>query len=147
MPSLRTLLVGPKRTRPRPDLRLLVPPLCFAFVFAAYALGAFEISGGVVFLAWDAAVVGVVAAAGLAFRRSGVVASWVTVYAALLGYSANHYFLGLSGRSLGERFVALLGVDGLVYLSVQAVVLGTLAWLVGTVAARVVPALRERTII
>ncbi|GAB7009567.1 hypothetical protein [Halorubrum trueperi] len=145
MPSLRALLVGPKRNRPRPDPRLLVPPLCFALVFAAYAVGAFEISGGVVFLAGDAAVVGVVAAAGLAFRRSGVVASWAAVYAALLGYSANHYLLGLSGRSLGERLVAMLGVDGLVYLGVQAVVFGTLAWLVGAVAARAIPALRERT--
>ncbi|GAB3695539.1 hypothetical protein [Halorubrum pallidum] len=147
MPSLRTLLLGPPRDRPRPDPRLAVPPACFALVFTAYAVGAFEISGGVVFLAGHAAAVGVLGAAGLAVRREGLIAAWATVYAALLGYSANHYLLGLSGRSLVERIVALLGLDGLVYLGVQALVFGTLAWAIGVGGALAVGRLRERAAI
>ncbi|MUW14640.1 hypothetical protein GJ633_08140 [Halorubrum sp. CBA1125] len=128
MPSLRTLLLGRKRDGDYPDPRLVVPPLCFGLVFAAYALGVFAVTGGVVFLAADAATVGVLTAAALAFRRGGLLASWGAVYAALLGQSADHYLLGLSGRSLAERLAAFLGPDGLVFLGVQALVLGTLAW-------------------
>ncbi|MFD1569739.1 hypothetical protein [Halorubrum laminariae] len=147
MPSLHTLLIGPPRSRPRPDPRLVAPPACFALVFVAYATGVFEIAGGVVFLAGEAAVVGVLAAAGLAYRRSGLIAPWTTVYAALLGYSADHYLLGLPGRPFAERVAALLGPDGLVYLGVQAVVLGTLAWVIGVVATLAVGTLRERAAI
>ncbi|WP_049983240.1 hypothetical protein [Halorubrum sp. BV1] len=147
MGSLRALLLGPPRDRPRPDPRIAVPPACFALVFAAYAVGAFAIDGGVVFLAGHAAVVGVLGAAGLAVRRGGLIAAWATVYAALLGYSANHYLLGLPGRPLAERLVALFGLDGLVYLGVQALALGTLAWVFGTLAARGKEWIRERAAI
>ncbi|WP_256402456.1 hypothetical protein [Halorubrum salinum] len=147
MSSLRTLLLGPPRDRPRPDPRLAAPPACFALVFVAYAVGAFEIGGGVVFLAGHAAAVGVLAAAGLAVRRGGLIAAWATVYAALLGYSANHYLLGLPGRPLAERLVALFDLDGLVYLGVQALVLGTLAWVIGAGAALSIQRLRERAAI
>lgn len=140
-PLASRLLTSPDvRGIPRP--RLTVPLSCFLVVFAAYAAGVFTISGGVVFLAGDAAVVGVVAAAALAYRRAGPAVAWLTVYASLLGYSADHYLLGLSGRSLGERVVALLGIDGLVFVGIQALVLGTLAWIVGTVAARIVGSVR-----
>lgn len=147
MPSLHTFLFGPPQERSRPDPRIVVPPICFLLVFVAYAVGAFEIAGGVVFLAADAAVVGVLTAAGLAVRRSGLLASWVTVYAALLGQNADHYLLGLSGRSLTERAVALLGLDGLVYLGVQALVLGTLAWVTGVVVSLAFERFRERAAI
>jgi hypothetical protein len=140
----RALLLGRKRDRSRLDPRLLAPPACFALVFAAYAAGIFEVAGGVVFLAGDAAAVGSLAAAALAVRRNGLVASWTVVYAALLGYSADHYLLGLSGRSLGDRLVALLGVDGLVYLGVQALVIGTLAWLAGRLVGLAGTALGRR---
>ncbi|SFR30522.1 MULTISPECIES: hypothetical protein [Halorubrum] len=133
MPSRRALLLGTDRDRPRPDPRLAAPALCFALVFAAYAVGLFEVTGGVIVLPGDATVAGMLAAAALAARRSGLVASWATVYAALLGHRVDHYLLGLSGRSPGERFVALLGVDGLAVLAAAALALGTLAWVVGTV--------------
>ena len=145
MPSLRAILLGSDReNRPRFDPRLVVPPLCFLGVFVGYAVGVFEVVGGVVFLPWDAAVAGVLVAAVLAHRGDGLAVAWVVVYAALLGYSADHYLLGLSGRPLLERVAALLGVDGLVYLGVQALVLGTLAWIGGTVAARVAATVRDR---
>ncbi|GAA0517222.1 hypothetical protein SAMN04488066_11037 [Halorubrum aquaticum] len=141
-PSLRTVLIGSNERGP---LRRLLPAaLCFLGVFVGYAVGVFEIPGGVVFLPWDAAVAGVLVAAALAHRGDGLAVAWVVVYASLLGYSADHYLLGLPGRPLLERVAALLGVDGLVYLGVQALVLGTLAWIGGTVAARVAATVRDR---
>ncbi|WP_128903904.1 hypothetical protein [Halorubrum amylolyticum] len=136
MSLARRVLLGSTGNAPDRRYRLLVPPLLFLVVFAAYALGIFEIGGGVVFLAGQAALVGVVAAAGLAFRRAGLALAWAAVYAALLGYNAVHYLLGLSGRSWEGRVAALLAVDGLVFVGVEAFVLGTLAWVAGRAAVR-----------
>ena len=132
MPALRALLLGADRDRPRPDPRLAAPPLCFALVFAAYAIGVFEVTGGVILIAGDAAVAGLLAAAAVAARRDGLLASLTTGYAALLGHRADHYLLGLSGRSLGGRFAALLAVDGLAVLGAAALAAGGLGWLAGT---------------
>ncbi|WP_200531003.1 hypothetical protein [Halorubrum sp. LN27] len=141
MSLARRVLLGSERTRSH-RRRLLVPPLVFLASFAAYAVGLFAVSGGVVFLPVDAAALGVLAAAVLAARRSGLVLAWASVYGALLGSTADHYLLGLSGRSLGERVVAFLSPDGLVFLGVEAVALGTIAWAVGTLAAIAVERLR-----
>jgi hypothetical protein len=143
VPSLRTLLLGRDRSRFQFRLDLLFVALAFALTFAAYALGIFRIEGGVVFLPGDAALLGLTAAVTFAYQRHGLVLSWLTVYAALLGYSADHYLLGLSGRSLGERLGAFLSLDGLVYLGVAALVLGTLAWGVGALVRWSVELLRD----
>ena len=127
----RVLLGSTPNGSPR-RRRLLVPPLCFFVSFAAYALGIFAHAGGVVFLAVDAAALGVLAAGVLAYRRAGVALAWVAVYGALLGSTADHYLLGLPGRPLGERVAALVGLDGLVFVGVEALALGTLAWLAGS---------------
>jgi hypothetical protein len=143
-PSLRTVLLGSEGHDPFRGL--LLAPLCFLGVFAAYAVGVFDVSGGVVFLAGQAAVVGTLAAAALAYRRDGLAAAWIVVYAALLGSNADHYLLGLSGRPVGERIVAFLGIDGLVFVGIQALVLGTLAWVAGSVLARAVAVVRDRRV-
>ena len=142
--ALRAALLGSSRDRPLPSLRLVAPPLCFAVTVAAYAVGAFSIAGGVVFVPFDAAALGVAVAAGLGYRRDGLFPAWTTVYAALLGYSAVHYFLGLSGRSLAERAAAFLSPDGLAFLGVEALVFGTVAWVVGSLAALAVARVRGR---
>ena len=137
-PSLRSLLVGSADGTPSGRT---IPPLVgavFVSVFAAYAAGVFRVSGGVVWLAGEAAAVGVLAAGWLAYRGYGMAFAWVIVYAALLGFNADHYLLGLSGRSLAERTIAFLGPDGLAVVGIQAIVLGTLAWIVGAVAVRAV---------
>ena len=131
MSLARRVLLGSNANDSPRRRRLLVPPLLFVGVFAAYALGVFSISGGVVFLAGQAAVLGVLVAAVLAYRRAGVALAWATVYGALLGHSADHYLLGLPGRPLGERVGALVELDGLVFVGVEALALGTIAWVVG----------------
>ncbi|MFC7323183.1 hypothetical protein ACFQMF_01175 [Halorubrum rutilum] len=145
MSLARRVLLGSNRNGSPRRNRLLAPPLLFLASFAAYALGVFEVSGGVVFLAGQAALLGAVAAVALAYRRAGLALAWAAVYGALLGYSADHYLLGLSGRPAGERVAALLSVDGLVFVGVEALVLGTLAWVAGAVAVRAVEAFRARS--
>lgn len=139
----RALLGSDQNGSPR-RRRLLVPPLLFLAVFAAYALGFFEIAGGVAFLAGEAAIVGVLAAAVLAYRRAGLALAWAAVYGALLGSNADHYLLGLSGRPRGERVAAFLGPDGLAFVGVEALALGTIAWVAGAVAVRAVEETRDR---
>jgi small neutral amino acid transporter SnatA (MarC family) len=135
-PSLRTLLVGSAEHDARRRADLLLVAAVFGSVFAAYAVGVFRVSGGVVWLAGGAAVV--------AYRGEGLALAWAVVYAALLGYNADHYLLGLSGRPVAERLVALLEPDGLAFVAVEALVLGTLAWVAGTLVALAVDAVRDR---
>lgn len=144
MSPARRVPLGSNRNGSPRRRRLLVPPLLFLAVFAAYALGIFEVAGGVAFLAGEAAIVGALAAAVLAYRRAGLAVAWAAVYGALLGSSADHYLLGLSGRPLGERVAAFLGPDGLAFLGVEALVFGTLAWVAGAVAVRAAEGVRAR---
>ena len=143
-PSVRSLLVG------RPDAPLdgrlaLVAPVVVGFAtFAAYATGVFEIQGGVVFVPGEAAVLGVGVALLLSALGAGVGAAWLTVYGALLGYSADHYLLGLSYRPWAGRIEAFLGPDGLAFLGIEALVLGTLAWVGGRLAGRLLSGLQGR---
>jgi hypothetical protein len=132
-PSIRTALVGTDRTEPW-YLELLVAVPVFAVVLAAYATGVFAIAGGVVFLPGEAAILGFLVAGALAALGRGLVVAWVTLYGALLGYAADHYLLSLPGRSLSSRVGAFLEPDGLVALAVLAVLVGTVAWLVGGLA-------------
>jgi hypothetical protein len=144
MSLARRVLLGSKPDGSPRRYRLLVPPLLFLVSFAAYALGIFSVSGGVVFLAVDAAALGVLAAAVLAYRRTGIALAWASVYGALLGSNADHYLLGLPGRPLGERVAALVGLDGLVFVGVEALALGTAAWVAGAAASRAVDEVRDR---
>lgn len=135
-PSLRGLLLGRVRSPPGRRIAAVVPLVVWFVTFAAYAVGVFRIEGGVVFIPGQAALLGVVVVALLAARGAGLLHAWLTVYGALLGYAADHYLLGLSSRSWLGRLEAFLGLDGLAFLGVEALVLGTLAWVVGRFAAR-----------
>lgn len=142
---LRRVLVGPVRSARQRYIALGLVAGLFGVTFLGYAVDVFSISGGVVFLPGEAAAVGSLGAAYLGYQRDGLVLAWLGMYAALLGYSADHYLLGLSGRSVPERIDAFLGLDGLVVLGVEAVVLGTLAFLVGICCHRGVTIAREAT--
>jgi len=132
----RDLLLG-RATPRRRYVALALPAVLFVLTFTAYALDVFQVSGGVVFLAAHAALVGMLGAAWVGYRRAGLVVAWVTTYGALLGQSADHYFLGQSpSHSFADRMAAFLQPDGLVFLGVEALVLGTLAFLLGVLIDR-----------
>jgi hypothetical protein len=130
-PALRTLLVGTTQSASRRSLVVAGAVGVFAATLAAYALELFAVSGGVVFIPSDAATVGVIAGVWIGYARRGLLAAWLVAYAALLGYHADHAFFGLSGRGFGDQFAYFVELEGLVFLAVEAVVLGTLAFIVG----------------
>lgn len=131
VPPVRPALFGSKLSARQRYLSLAVIVGLFGTTFAAYALDIFEVAGGVVFIPGHAALVGVLGAGVIGYQRRGLAVAWAGTYAALLGYSANHYFLGLPGRSLLDRAAAFAQVDGLVVLGLEALILGTVGFLTG----------------
>ncbi|WP_336360618.1 hypothetical protein [Haladaptatus sp. ZSTT2] len=136
VPSLHSLFFGSKP--PRWPFVALSAFTLFSFTFAAYAVGVFRVTGGVVFIPYDAAVVAVLAAFGVGYVRRGLLVSWIFAYACLLGFHTDHVFLGLSHRSLPSRLGSFLQLDGLGYLAIEALILGTLAFFVGMAVSAVV---------
>lgn len=145
-PSLRALLVGPATNRERWYLELLVAVPIFVLVFVAYAIGVFEVAGGVVFIPGDAALVGLVAAVVVGFLGRGLLLAWLVAYAAILGSSADHYFLGITHRPFIDRLVFFLGPDGLVAQALMALVIGTVAWLLGSLLRWAIGTVLDRTL-
>lgn len=130
-PSLRQCLLGRESHR---DRWLALALVVFVATVTAYAVGVFHISGGVVFIPGQAALVGLLAAAFVGAARGGLLFAWLVTYGALLGYHADHAFFGLSHRTRLEQAAYFLELDGLAVLAVEAVVLGSLAFVVGRLA-------------
>jgi hypothetical protein len=139
--ELHRILLASPRTRSSRGVDAVIVASGFAVTFLAYATDAFAVSGGAVFLAGQAALVGLIVAAVLGYRRAGLAVAWAGSYAALLGYHADHYLLGLSYAAPAARLGAFLQPDGLVFLGVQALVIGTLAWCAGRFVDRGVAAI------
>lgn len=133
VPSLRPLLFGRTLSPRRRYVSLSLIVVVFGFTFVAYALDVFQVSGGVVFLAGHAALVGFLGAILIGYRHSGLLTAWGVSYAAFLGYSADHNFLGLSHRPILDRAAAFFQLDGLVFLGIEALVIGTIGFLIGWV--------------
>lgn len=140
---VRQVLFGSEQSLGRRYVSLSLAVVLFMMTFVAYALDFFQITGGVVFIPGHAALVGVLGAALIGYRDNGLVVSWVVAYGPLLGYNADHSFLGLSGRSFLERTAAFVTPDGLVFLGIEAVILGTLGFLFGVVCRLGVGFFRE----
>lgn len=141
--SLRSILVG---TRQSAYHRYLVVALAlgvFVTTSAAYALGIFSVSGGVVFVPFYAAVVGMVAGCWVGYSRNGLLFAWLVTYTSLLGYHADHAFFGLSGREFGDRLAYFVRPDGVTFLAVEGIVLGTLAFALGFAVRRGIDSFRS----
>jgi hypothetical protein len=132
--ALHRLLLGTARARSSRVVDAAVVGGAFAVTFLAYATELFAVSGGVVFIAEQAALVGLVGAVVLGSRRAGLATAWAGSYAALLGWHAESTLLGLSDATPAARLGAVLQPDGLAFLGAQALVIGTLAWGAGRLA-------------
>lgn len=129
--SLRSILVGKKQSAYHRYLVVALALGVFVTSLAAYALGVFSVSGGVVFIPFFAAVVGMLAGCWVGYSRSGLLFAWLVTYTSLLGYHADHAFFGLSGREFGDQLAYFVRSDGLAFLAVEGLVLGTLAFVLG----------------
>lgn len=128
----RHWLVGRRQSGYRRLIWLFTALLLFLTTFIAYASDVFTIPGGIVWIPGDAALVGFVVAVLVGYHHGGLLSAWLVTYAALLGYRADHAFLGLSSQTRPERAAYFLRLDGLSVLAVEALVIGLLAFLLGT---------------
>lgn len=129
MSSSKRLLFGTESSR---SLRFWVVPLAvFVVTFAAYATDAFAVSGGVVWVPGDAAVVGLMVCAVLGYLSAGFLLAWASAYAGTLAYHADHYFLSLSSHSRPEQLRDFLALDGLVALAVIALLVALVGFALG----------------
>ena len=132
--SARTLLLGPDRFQRRLDVLL-----AFALgvlTALAYAAGVFELSGGVVLVPFHAALVGLVAAAGVGYRRGGILPGWLVAFTPHVGLNVTWAFLWLSsGRPLGDRLAFVFDPAGLTVAAVTAAVVAAFGYAWGRLFA------------
>ncbi|MFD1512548.1 hypothetical protein [Halomarina rubra] len=115
----------------------------FVVTFALYAVGVFSVSGGVVFIPSHAAVVGMLAAAAAGLARGGLVAAWTVSFGVLYGFRADHVFLGLSYRPLLGRVAIFVEPESLAVYGIEAVIVGTIPFVVARGLRYGVTSLRE----
>jgi hypothetical protein len=134
VPPLRPVLLGTDRFHR--SLHLLFALAVGVLTALAYAEGLFELSGGVVFLPFHAALVGLLTAAVVGYDRGGVAFGWLAAYTPYLGLQVTWAFLWLSGsRTLGDRLGFVLEPDGLAYFGVFALVFGSMGYATGRLLA------------
>ena len=129
--ALRAILVGSDYDRFQRNLDLLFTVSLLFATFAAYALGLFQATGGVIIVPGDATLVGFVAAIGIGLRRGSLLVAWLFPFAAYLGFQADWALLGLSSHSLGGKLAFFFDPVGLAVLAVAAVVIGTFGFALG----------------
>lgn len=113
--------------------------VCFAvgILFAtstAYAVGLFQVTGGVIILPADATLIGLIAAVGIGSRRGGLAFAWLAHFAAYTGFRADWAFLGLTGHSLAGKLAFLFDPVGLTVLAVATLIIGTVGFTIGYLA-------------
>lgn len=123
---------------------LLLAVSVFVLTLAAYALGLFTISGGVIWIPFYAALVGMIAGFWVGYARKGLLFGWLVTYTALLGYHANNAFIGQSREPFTQQLRYFIRLDGLTYLAVVALILGTVVFILGFVVGRAITALDHR---
>jgi hypothetical protein len=111
--------------------------------FGAYALGVFQVTGGVIILPAAATMVGFLVAVGIGARRNGLLVAWGCLFAAYMGFQAEWAFLGLSSHSLGGRLAFLFDPVKLTILGVSSLILGTIGGGVGYLGRLSVERLRR----
>lgn len=129
-PPLRSILLGTRRPEHHRFIVLGLALGVFVTTYVAYALGIFSVSGGIIWIPFYAVIVGMIAGCWVGHSQRGLLFAWVVIYTSLLGYHADHAVSQLSGFI--EQLAYFLRPDGLVYLGVEAIVFGTLAFLMGS---------------
>jgi len=146
MVPLRRVLLGRPRSRLQWALDVLVILTVLTGTFGAYALGLFQVSGGVIVLPAAATLVGFVVAVGVGARHDGLVVAWLGLFAAYIGFRADWAFLGLSSHSLGGKFAFLFDPVGLAVLGVATLVIGTVGFAVGYLGRSSIERLRGKVV-
>jgi len=139
--TLRTILLGAEHVGAR---RVHLAGLAlgvFGVTFLAYELGVFSHAGGVVFVPFHAAMVGLVAAFWAGYRRTGLLSGWVLAYLSFLGWRAE-WATDISPRPFVDRIAYVVRPDGLLVLAVFGILVAIAGFVAGALARRAVDALR-----
>ena len=118
----------------------------FVGTFGAYAVGAFQASGGVIVLPAAATLIGFIVAVGLSARASGLLVAWLSLFAAYMGFQADWAFLGLSSHSLSGKLAFLFDPVGLAVLGVASLLVGTVGFTIGYLGQLGIERLGRRTV-
>jgi hypothetical protein len=147
MVPVRTILVGRDYNRFQRNLDLLYAVGLLIGTFAAYGVGFFQVTGGVIVLPEDATLVGFVAAVGIGIRRGGLLIGWALPFAAYLGFRADWALLGLSSHSFVGKIAFFFAPVGLGILAVAAIIIGTLGFITGHLFRWCLGVLRQNRIV
>ena len=139
--TIRRILVGSKRGSPQRTVLIGVALGLFGVTFLAYELGIFYHSGGVVFVPFHAAVVGLIAACWTGYRQAGVVTGWGLTYFGFLGWRAE-WATDISPRPLSERISYVVQLDGLIVLAIIGVGVAVIGFTVGAIVRKAINGLR-----
>lgn len=129
--SLQSILLGTAQSN-RDRLTLFVLALGgFVLTFGGYALGVFSVSGGALLIPFYAAIVGVIAACWVGYSKGGLLFAWLVAYVPMLAFHAEDALLGARAQTIGERLTSLIHPEAFVVLGVEAIIFGTVAFIVG----------------
>lgn len=126
--TLQAVLFGHHYSRFQRNLGVLFAVGILIATFSAYALGLFQVTGGVIILPKDATLIGFIAAVGIEARRGGLVFAWLAHFAAYVGFRTDWALLSLSSHSLTDKLAFLFDPVGLVILAVATLLIGTLGF-------------------
>jgi hypothetical protein len=106
-----------------------------------YELGIFYDSGGLVWIPFHAATVGVIAGFWTGYRRNGLFFGWVLSYVSLLSWRAE-WATEISARTLAERIGYIVRLDGLVVLALIGIIVALLGFMAGEIVRKGVDTVR-----
>lgn len=129
--SLQSILIGTKQSDYPTSLVLALGLGVFVTTFAAYALELFFVSGGLVWIPLHAAIVGLIAGCWVGYSQNGLLFAWLVSYTSLLGYHADSAVSEFS--EFTEQLTYFVRLDGLVFLAVEGIVVGTVAFILGSI--------------
>jgi hypothetical protein len=139
--ALRAALLGSKRGRPRRTVLICLVLGLPGLTFLAYELDIFFDSGGVVFVPFHAALIGVIAAFWAGYTRAGLLPGWGLAYLPLLGWRAE-WATEISPRPLLDRIAYVVRPDGLVALAVIGAGVALVGFTAGALTGQGLDALR-----
>jgi len=142
--SLRPLFLGSERGGPRRTLLIGLALGLFVLTFFGYELDVFYHSGGVVFIPFHAALVGVTAAFWTGYSRTGLLSGWVLTYCSFLGWRTE-WATDISSRPLVERIAYVLQPEGLVVLAIIGIGVMGIGVTAGALARKAIDTLRAKT--
>jgi hypothetical protein len=131
----RTVLLGSKQGGNRQSLVIGLALGLFALTFLAYELDIVSHSGGVVFVPFYAAFIGLTAAFWTGYGQIGLLSGWALTYITFLGWRTE-WATGISPRPLTERIAYIVQPDGLVVLAIIGIGVTVIGFIAGTIARK-----------